>query len=528
MRIETLALLRCPFCGGRLSAVENAALDRGTDRIEHGVLGCECCAFPVVAGIPVLMADDAARDALRALEAGRRGDALHALLGLDGARRDAFRKATAPAGRPTYRDLLGVLCADAEADYLLHRFSDPTFLLAESLLDALGRARRRGPAPESSNAPAAPTHQTAGRRGPAPESSRSPAAPTHQTAGRDGRRGPAPESESPADPRSSDDAGTPASTSTTAGSAGRPRPRSFDDAGAPASTGSESPADPRSSDGAGTPTSADPEAGRALDLCGGSGHLARVLLRQPACAGAVVADVHFWKLWLAARFVAPACEPVRCDADAPLPFADGRFATVLLSDAFPYVWHKRLLAGEMQRVATRGGVIVMPHLHSAHGENHSAGDTLSPAAYRDLFAPFAPRLFDDRKLLAALLDEGLVDLANHTPPAECGDTPSVTLVATRDRRLYRRHAARVRPGVTGVLTVNPLYRVDYADGVSRLTLAFPGPEYEEEFGLARRYLPASLAVEGDLRGAVAPAAAGRRLAELRRRRVLLDLPRGYC
>lgn len=460
MLIETLALLRCPFCGGRLSVVENAALERGADRIEHGVLGCECCAFPVVAGIPILIADDAARNALRALEAGRRGDALHRLLGLEGARRDAFRALTAGGGRPTYRDLLGVLCADAEADYLLHRFSDPTFLLAESLLDALGQARRRGPAPESPG--------------------------------------------SPADPRSSDGAG------------------------APASTGSESPADPRSSASAGTSAAADPAAGRALDLCGGCGHLARVLSRQPACAGAVVADVHFWKLWLAARIVAPACEPVCCDADAPLPFADDRFATVLLSDAFPYVWHKRLLAGEMQRVAARGGAIVMPHLHSAHGDNHSAGDTLSPAAYRDLFAPFAPRLFDDRTLLAALLDEGAIDLANHTPPAECGATPSVTLVAARDGGLYRRHAVRVRRGVTGVLTVNPLYRVDYADGVSRLTLAFPGPEYEEEFGLARRYLPASLTVEGDLRGAIGQSATGRRLAELRRRRVLLDLPRGYC
>ena len=484
MLIETLSLLRCPFCGGRLSVVENAALERGADRIEHGVLGCECCAFPVVAGIPVLIADDAARNALRALEAGRRGDALHRLLGLDGARRDAFRALTAGDGRPTYRDLLGVLCADAEADYLLHRFSDPTFLLAESLLDALERARRQGPVLESSSSPAAPTRRTAGRAR---------------------RPEPAPESPgSPADRRSSDSAG------------------------APALTGSESPADPRISDSAGTSASADPAAGRALDLCGGCGHLARVLLRQPACAGAVVADIHFWKLWLAARIVAPACEPVCCDADAPLPFADDRFATVLLSDAFPYVWHKRLLAGEMQRVAARGGVIVMPHLHSAHGENHSAGDTLSPAAYRDLFAPFAPRLFDDRTLLAALLDEGSIDLANHTPPAECGATPSVTLVAARDRGLYRRHTVRARSDVTGVLTVNPLYQVDYADGVSQLTLAFPGPEYEEEFGLARRYLPASLTVEGDLRGAIGPSAAGRDLAELRRRRVLLDLPRGYC
>ena len=407
MLIETLALLRCPFCGTRLSVVENAALERGPARIHSGVLGCECCAFPVVAGIPVLIADDRTRDAMHALETGRGDDALHTLLGLGGKRLPDFRELVASA-RATYRDLLPLLCEDAEADYMLPRFSDPTYLLIEALLDALGGS------------------------------------------------------------------------------------------------------------------------GRALDLCGGSGHLTRVLLRQPQRAGAVLADVHFWKLWLAARIVAPQCEPVCCDANSPLPFTPGLFKTVLLSDAFPYIWHKRLLAGEMQRAATDDGVIVMPHLHSAHGENYSAGDTLSPAAYRDLFAPLEPRLFDDRGLLTDVLDERVLDLSNDVLPADCGDTPSITLVATPDTDLYRRHDVRDRLDVRGALTVNPLYRVDYRDGVSRLTLTFPTPEYEEEFGLAKRYLPASVTVDADLRGAIIPADVGDRHAELRRRRVLLDLPSRYC
>lgn len=429
MRIETLDLLRCPFCGVRPAVVENAALERDRQRIESGVLGCECCAFPVVAGIPVLTADDAARGATRALEAGRRDEALHRLLGLEGARRAAFVERTADARPPTYRDLLPLLCLDAEADYLLYRFSDPTFLLVEALLDVLGRGER-------------------------------PAA-------------------------------------------------------------------------AGTGTAPDPghaaaAAGLALDLCGGSGHITRVLLRQPACAGAVVADVRFWKLWLAARIVAPECEPVCCDANNPLPFADARFATVLLSDAFPYVWHKRLLAGEMRRVAARDGLIVMPHLHSAHGENHAAGDTLSPAAYRDLFAALDPRLFDDRRLLDDLLERRVVDLARDTPPEACRDTPSITLVAGRNAAPYRRHDVPDRLDVTGVLAVNPLYRAERAGGVSRLALRFPSPEYEDEFALARRYLPARVTVAADLAGAVTPADAGPEYAGLRRRRVLLDLPPRYC
>ena len=275
---------------------------------------------------------------------------------------------TTGVDQPTYRDLLSSLCVDAEADYFLYRLSDPTCVLVEALLDALGR----GAGPRPGGPPAAANAQTAGV-------------------------------------------------------AGRSNP----------------------------PGHAASCTGRALDLCGGSGHLTRILLRQPFCTGAVLADVHFWKLWLAARILAPDCEPVCCDANSPLPFADDRFATVLLSDAFPYIWHKRLLAGEMQRVANGDGVIVMPHLHSAHGDNYSAGDTLSPTAYSNLFAPLRPRLFDDRILLDGVLKERVVDLANQMSPAGCGDTPSITLVATRDAELYRCHDVPDRLDATGLLAVNP-------------------------------------------------------------------------
>ena len=111
-----------------------------------------------------------------------------------------------------------------------------------------------------------------------------------------------------------------------------------------------------------------PMQSRTLDLCGGSGHLTRVLtgLGPPGEAlvpSTVLADVYFWKLWLASRFTAPDSGPVCCDANHPLPFAPGTFSTVVLADAFPYIWHKRLLAEEMMRLADAHGVLVMPHLH---------------------------------------------------------------------------------------------------------------------------------------------------------------------
>src|SRR5881628_2544707 len=104
MHETLLDLLRCPFCGTRLSLVDNEALVRDGDRIESGVLGCECCAFPIVAGIPVMLADDTTRAAMHALEAGRREEALFVLLGLDEARGAAFRALLAREDAMTYRE----------------------------------------------------------------------------------------------------------------------------------------------------------------------------------------------------------------------------------------------------------------------------------------------------------------------------------------------------------------------------------------------------------------------------------------
>ena len=418
MRDTLLDLLRCPFCGTRLSLVENDVLVRRGAEIESGVLGCECCAFPIVAGIPVLVADDVTRSAMHELEANRHEAALFALLCLDGERAERFRALLAGGAQTTYRESLDLLGPDAEGTYFLYRFSDPTFLTAEALVRALGRH-----------------------------------------------------------------------------------------------------------DGA--------LAGPVLDLCGGSGHLTRVLagLDRPGSSAAdttIVADLHFWKLWLATRFTAPGCVAVCCDAGAPLPFTRDRFSMVVLADAFPYIWHKRLCADEMMRVARPDGIVVMPHLHSALGDNVSAGDTLTPDGYLDLFTLHQPRLFSDARLFEGVVEHQVVDLAQDLSPTELGAASALTLVACRSADCFRRYAVPDTMAVTGELVVNPLYRVDRRDGRSTLVLSFPTPEYEEEFGAARRYLPDTVTLDADLTGRVDPTVLGTRYADLRRRRVLIDAPPHYC
>jgi hypothetical protein len=271
---------------------------------------------------------------------------------------------------------------------------------------------------------------------------------------------------------------------------------------------------------------------RALDLCGGSGHVTRVLTGLQSMMGmptpsTVLADLFFWKLWLARRFTSPGCAAVCCDANHPLPFALNTFSLVILSDAFPYIWHKRLVADEMMRLALPDGVVVLPHLHSALGENVSAGNPLTPVAYRDLFASQQPRLFSDERLLTELLVDRSVDLMHDVTPAELGSEPSFTLIASRRADLFRRYDVPVEQGVIGELRVNPLYRIERLGRSSILTLTFPTPEYEEEFGGCRRYLPDTVTVAADLSGPIVPATLGSAYEDLRRRRVVIDVPPQY-
>jgi uncharacterized protein YbaR (Trm112 family)/SAM-dependent methyltransferase len=412
MREALLDLLRCPFCGSRLTVVDNEALVRAGGRIEWGVLGCDCCAYPIAAGIPVFIADDHTRDAMHTMESGDRERALLMLLGLDEARGELFRTLLGRSDHATYREALAILSLDAEAECFLYRFSDPTYLTMQALLRALGEDR--------SNL----------------------------------SRG-------------------------------------------------------------------------ALDLCGGSGHLTRAIARLDPAGGTIDADVYFWKLWMARRFTAPDCDAICCDGNNPLPFARGAFSLIVLADAFPYIWHKRMLADEMVRLAGEDGVIVMPHLHSSLGENFSAGMTLSPEAYRDLFAPLQPRLFDDDRLFRDVVDRHVVDLTRDVSPEEVGDAPSFTLVASRRAAVFRKYVVPDTLDIVGELKVNPLYRVERRGDESVLTLTFPTPEYEEEFRECKTYLPERLTIKGDLTGSITPAMLGRQYKELRRRRVIIDAPPNY-
>jgi uncharacterized protein YbaR (Trm112 family) len=417
MRSETLELLRCPYCSGRFSLVESLFHTGTADAIQDGILGCHCCIFPVVDGIPVLHllpASNAARDHL---QAGRPDLARRAMIGLEtDAEAEAF-EAAAAAPAATYRETVEALGPNFEGGYFLYRFSDPTYIVAQAVVRAVASTVLGG-------------------------------------------------------------------------------------------------------------------AHRAIDICGGSGHVTRTLL-DLSSPPPVLADLFFAKVWLARRFTAPGCEPVCCDGNAPMPFARGAFRFAMCTDAFMYIWTKRQFVGEMERlvddprVDAAPGAVLIGHTHNERTWSPSHGQPLAHEGYAELFETIEPRIFGEAGLFDDVVNGGPLDLSRRDSPATLDANPALTIIASREPRVFTPHALPAPADAGGEFRINPLYTVtDDGDRV-QLELGFPDEDYAQEYGAIRRYLPQSLALA---RSTIVALESGRvtpELADLVRRKVIVDLPRRY-
>jgi uncharacterized protein YbaR (Trm112 family) len=279
--------------------------------------------------------------------------------------------------------------------------------------------------------------------------------------------------------------------------------------------------------------------GRAIDICGGSGHVTRTLL-DLTDAPPVLADLYFAKVWLARRFTAPGCEPVCCDGNAPMPFARGAFTFAMCTDAFMYIWTKRQFVGEMERLIDAGrglqrptgtvppGALLIGHTHNERTWSPSHGQPLTPEGYAALFETIEPRLFGELGLFDDVVKGGPLDLSRRDDQATLDANPALTIVASRDPRVFQPHPLAPTPRTAaGELRLNPLYAVEHQDDGVRLRLTFPNQEYEDEYRACRRYLPEELTIDRRTLAALDEGVVSADIADLVRRKIIVDLPSRY-
>jgi uncharacterized protein YbaR (Trm112 family) len=261
-----------------------------------------------------------------------------------------------------------------------------------------------------------------------------------------------------------------------------------------------------------------------LDLGGGPGHLTRFL---PGGCPLIQANLSFWELWLAKRFLAPSCQPVCCDANKPLPFSRGTFSFVLCSDAFHYIWSKRLLACELVRLIDQDGAILLTHVHNALCDNEAAGLPLAPASYRDLFEGLEARLFKETDVMNGILNRAPVDLSVRYTEEELAGERALILLASRRTELFRVYKRPKVRDKAHTLAVNPLYRLKHRGSAAWLQLQFPYPEFAADYANYNLFLPKRIDWTRSMQEGLRTGRLDRPPRELAERYVLLDLPEDY-
>lgn len=172
--------------------------------------------------------------------------------------------------------------------------------------------------------------------------------------------------------------------------------------------------------------------GRALDICGGSGHLTRALLPLSSPAP-VLADLFYPKIWLARRFTAPGALPVCCDGNFALPFARGSFDYAMCFDAFMFIWTKREFIGEMFRAVdgSPNATVLINHTHNQLVEPRARQCAQAPAGYRNLFGDPPARVYGESALFADVVAGQALDLGRKDTEETIDASAALTLIASK-------------------------------------------------------------------------------------------------
>jgi hypothetical protein len=150
---------------------------------------------------------------------------------------------------------------------------------------------------------------------------------------------------------------------------------------------------------------------------------------------------------------------------------------------------------------------------------------LTPQGYRNIFDHWPTRMLAEQDLFEAVVDGAAIDLSGRTDEA-LSDSALLVIATTQNESLLRKYSVPPRQPV-GQFAINPLYVSDSQAGDGALRLHFPSPEYEDEFGHCRQYLPSAVTLTLPQRIRISAGQMDRTLAALMKRRVLLELPEHY-
>lgn len=248
---------------------------------------------------------------------------------------------------------------------------------------------------------------------------------------------------------------------------------------------------PRHLAGLGLASLLDDASGPVLDLACGVGHVTHYLSEANPARKTIGSDRDFFRLWVANRYVAPRALYVCCPADRPLPFPRASLDGIFCSDAFHYFLERAATVREGARLLGPKGALILARFGNVTVQPNE-GYELTLAGYAALLADMPHVFAGESELVRAYAARQSPELTRPTPPAELENEKWLSVVASQNPDFFRPSERFARwPHALGRLQQNPIY-VESA-GSTRdelaLELRFPSEWYAFENQAYLSYAP---------------------------------------
>jgi SAM-dependent methyltransferase len=276
---------------------------------------------------------------------------------------------------------------------------------------------------------------------------------------------------------------------------------------------------------------------KILDLGCGAGHGAFVVSNYVEPLLHCCSDSSYRLLYLARKYFVQSAEFVCLDANSPLPFKDKLFDTILMSDAFHYVYGRACLAREMERTLVPGGLILLQHLHNSLTQNPAKGGyPLTPKSYANLFDNdgIELKVLPEKRIVESYLFDNKLDLLEEYSENELNSTNAMILMATSDKSIFKVYD-RVNSDFLRIknnLVINPIYDVkskdDYILLVRSSQYARAQFLYEDYYPLTKKYIPEKYEIRKEyVSGQKVQISDLDKLEDLMKRFVIINVPENY-
>ncbi len=223
-----------------------------------------------------------------------------------------------------------------------------------------------------------------------------------------------------------------------------------------------------------------------LDLCCGCGHASFVISNYVNPDELVCVDADFRNLYLAKKYFSKG-EFININADEQLPFKNHIFSSVIMMDAFHYIYAKSLLSKELSRIAQGDGNIILLHIHNSLMENVAAGIPINPSNLQNLFKDSSIKILPEEKIIQEFIHNSRLNLIEDYAQEDLTSS-NLILIKSPYAEDFSELWDKINP-TDSDLIINPIYKIKSRnENKILLKLEFPSEYFRREYPIAESFL----------------------------------------